>query len=145
MSPGTDFSIYQKVASSTISNVPIDHSLAQHSPPGSSIERFLLGQADEQSKINAAEKHQQILSHERRIRSSNGQTCTMSVTPETSFTRPFEGDHKKARGESQKDNNGYVDILGDTTVSAFVTTLCLPSTLRAGPFDGDADGNAAFG
>ena len=95
--------------------------------------------------MNAAKKHQQILRHERRIRSSNGQTCTMSVTPETSFTRPFEGDHKKARGESQKDNNGYVDILGDTTVSAFVTTLCLPSTLRAGPFDGDADGNAAFG
>src|SRR5215475_13485671 len=79
MSPGTDFSIYQKVASSTISNVPIDHSRAKHSPPGSSIERFLLGRADEQSKINAAKKHQQILRHERRIRSSIGQTCTISV------------------------------------------------------------------
>src|SRR5262245_29488872 len=112
MSPGTDFSIYQKVASSTISNVPIDHSRAKHSPPGSSIERFLLGQADEQSKINAAKKNQQILRYERRIHSSTGQTCTMSVIPETNFTRTFEGDHKKARGESQKDNNGYVDILG---------------------------------
>ena|SRR5215813_4647380 len=144
MSPGTDFSIYQKVASSTISNVPIDHSLAQHSPPGSSIERFLLGQADEQSKINAAKKHQQILRHERRIRSSNGQTCTMSVTPETNFTRPFEVDHKKAGGEHQKDQRLRWS-LRDTTGSVFVMSLCLSSTLRAGSFDGDADGNAAFG
>jgi len=112
MSPGTDLSIYQKVASSTISNVPIDHSRAKHRSPGSCIKRFLLGQADEESKMNAAKKHQQILRHKRRIRSSNGQTWTMSVIPETNFARTFEGDHKKAGGESQKDNNGYVGLLG---------------------------------
>ena len=95
--------------------------------------------------MNAAKKHQQILRHKRRIRSSNGQTWTMSVILETNFARTFEGDHKKASGESQKDNTGYVNILGDTTGSAFVTSLCLSSTLRAGSFDGDADGNAAFG
>ena len=94
--------------------------------------------------MNAAKKHQQILRHKRRIRSCNGRTWTMSVIPETNFARTFEGDHKKAGGESQKDNNGCVG-LRDTTGSAFVMSLCLSSTPRAGSFDGDADGNAAFG
>ena len=35
----------------------------------------------------------------------------MSVIPETNFARTFEGDHKKASDESQKDNNGNVDLL----------------------------------
>jgi hypothetical protein len=62
--------------------------------------------------MNAEKKHQQILRHNRRIHSSNGQTWTTSAIPETNFARTFEGDHKKASGESQKDNNGYVDLLG---------------------------------
>jgi hypothetical protein len=91
MSPGTDFSMYQKVASSIMSNVPIDHSRAKHRSPRIAYRAVLAGAADEESKMNAAKKHQQILGHNRRIHSSNGQTWTTSAIPETNFARTFEG------------------------------------------------------
>src|SRR5215475_1716842 len=91
MNPGTDLSIYQKVASSTISNVPIDHSRAKHGSPRIAYRAVLAGAADEESKMNAAKKHQQILRQNRRIHSSNGQTWTTSVIPEQTLPEHSKG------------------------------------------------------
>lgn len=49
MSPGTDFTMYQKVTSNTKSNVPISYATAIV-PPQSFVEWFLLGKTEDAAK-----------------------------------------------------------------------------------------------
>jgi hypothetical protein len=95
MSPGTDFSMYQKVANSTISNVSIDHSRANHKTLArTSIELFLPGQADEQSKMNAAKKTPTNSSVETWNPLEQCPDLDNECKTETNFTRAFEGNEE---------------------------------------------------
>jgi hypothetical protein len=110
MSPGTDFSMYQKVASSTISNVPIDHSRDNHKTPRrASIEPLCSGQANEQNKCR--KKRQQILQYKSKIPSNSAQTWTMGEKPKQTLPEHSKGFGRQAV-KVKKDNSGCLDNLG---------------------------------
>jgi hypothetical protein len=100
MSPGTDFSMYQKVASSTISNVPIDHSRDNHKNPSPSVYSAVLA-ANEQSKINAVKNSNKFFSNKSKIASNIAQTWTIAEKSKQTLPENSTGT-RKASSESQK-------------------------------------------
>jgi hypothetical protein len=70
-------------------------------PRGASIELFLLRAANEQSKINAVKKRQQILQYKSKIPSNNAHTWTKGEKPKQSLPEHSKGT-RKASSENQK-------------------------------------------
>ena len=101
MSPGTDFNMYQKVASNTKSNVFIT-SRQPKSRSQSSLDWFLLGDTEERSKTNAEKKRQQILHYKHKIPSNNAQTCTVPAKQKQTILGIGAGRGVAAKGKEDK-------------------------------------------